>query len=81
MRGWWGQERVRAKVRLGPWPNEMQGTGAQHAICGLEIKLVSVMDDHNHMCTHGVKAKPDESEKVRNCHYRSHEHDTETSHM
>ena len=40
-----------------------------------------VMDDRNRTCTHGAKAKPEGSEKVRNCHCRSHEHDTETSHV
>ena len=39
-----------------------------------------VMDDHNCTCTHSVKAKPDRSEKVRNCRCRLHEHDVETSH-
>ena len=41
MREWWGWEGARARVRLGPRPNGTWGTGARHAICGLEIKLVS----------------------------------------
>ena len=41
MRGWWGQKGARARVRLVPQPNGTWGMGAQHAICGLKIKLVS----------------------------------------
>ena len=42
--------------------------------------LSNVMDDRNRACTHSVKAKPKGSDKVRNCHCRSREHDAETSH-
>ena len=44
-RGWWGREGARARARLGPQPNRTRGTGAQHAICGLEIKLVSEQEN------------------------------------
>ena len=44
-RAWWGREGARARARLGPWPNGTRGTGARHAICGLEIKLVSEQEN------------------------------------
>ena len=40
----------------------------------------AVTDDRNCACTHGVKAKPEGSDKVRNCRCKSREHDAETSH-
>ena len=39
-----------------------------------------VTDDRNRACTHSAKAKPEGSDKVRNCRCRSREHDAETSH-
>ena len=47
---------------------------------GTSDTIACVTDDCNCACTHSAKAKPDRSEKVRNCCCRSHEHDTETSH-
>ena len=44
-RAWWGQEGPRARARLGPRPNGTWGTGARHAICSLEIKLVSEQEN------------------------------------
>ena len=42
--------------------------------------VIDVTDDCNRACTHSAKAKPEGSDKVRNCRCRSREHDAETSH-
>ena len=44
------------------------------------MERVDVMDDRNHACTHGAKAKPEGSDEVRNCRCKSREHNAETSH-
>jgi hypothetical protein len=44
------------------------------------FKAGHVTDDRNRTCTHSAKAKPEGSDKVRNCRCRSREHDAETSH-
>ena len=47
---------------------------------GNYVNLNPVTDDRNRTCTHSAKAKPEGSDKVRNCHCRSRDHDVETSH-
>ena len=53
--------------------------GQQQSI-GIHMERVDVMDDRNHACTHGAKAKPEGSDEVRNCRCKSREHNAETSH-
>ena len=42
---------------MGPRPNGTRGMGARHAICSLEIKLVSEQENEEGKTTHGAIEK------------------------